>query len=83
VVRKPGAGSKTATWAVRVDFGQTVPSLFSVYPGADWQEREQWDLVGVGFSDHPDLRRLMMPETYTGHPLRRDFPPNAPYAPWR
>jgi NADH-quinone oxidoreductase B subunit len=83
VVRSPGAGSKTATWTVRVNLNQSVPSLYDVYPGADWQEREQWDLVGVAFSGHPDLRRLMMPEKFTGHPLRRDFPSDAPYAPWR
>ena len=83
VVRVPGAASRTATWVVRVDHGQSVPSLYAVYPGADWQEREQWDLVGVPFANHPDLRRLMMPEQFKGHPLRRDFPSDAPYAPWR
>jgi NADH-quinone oxidoreductase subunit C len=60
-----------------------VPTLSGVFAGADWQEREQYDLVGVPFAGHPDLRRLMMPENYTGHPLRRDFPSNAPLAPWR
>ena len=83
VVRVPGAGSKTATWVVRLEQGQSITSLYDVYPGADWQEREQWDLVGVQFSGHPDLRRLMMPEKFEGHPLRRDFPSDAPYAPWR
>jgi NADH-quinone oxidoreductase subunit C len=39
--------------------------------------------VGVVFADHPDLRRLMMPENYDRHPLRRDLPANLPYAPWR
>lgn len=82
-VRTVGQGSRLAAWAVRVAKGEPVPSLSSVYAGADWQEREQYDLVGVPFSGHPDLRRLMMPENYTGHPLRRDFPSNAPLAPWR
>ena len=53
--------------------GTPVPSLATLFAGADWQEREQCDLVGVVFADHPDLRRLMMPENYAGHPLRRDF----------
>jgi NADH-quinone oxidoreductase subunit C len=54
-----------------------------VYAGADWQEREQYDLLGVRFADHPDLRRLMLPADYTGHPLRREVPADAPCSPWR
>jgi NADH-quinone oxidoreductase subunit B/C/D len=82
-VRTVGAGSKVAAWCVRTLPGETVPTLTGVYAGAEWQEREQYDLLGVQFSGHPDLRRLMMPENYVGHPLRRDFPSNAPLAPWR
>ena len=82
-LRTVGPGSRVAAWAVRVGPGEPVPTLSAVFAGADWQEREQFDLVGVTFSGHPDLRRLMMPENYTGHPLRRDFPSNAPLAPWR
>lgn len=82
-LRTIGAGSKVAAWCVRTLPGETVPTLADVYAGAEWQEREQYDLVGVRFSNHPDLRRLMMPENYVGHPLRRDFPSNAPLAPWR
>ena len=83
VVRTVGPSSRTASWAVRLAPGQPVLTLSGVYPGADWQEREQYDLVGVPFAGHPDLRRLMMPENYTLHPLRRDVPSNAPLAPWR
>jgi NADH-quinone oxidoreductase subunit B/C/D len=83
LVRTIGAGSRLASWTVRLLPGEALPSLAGVYAGADWQEREQWDLVGVPFAGHPDLRRLMMPENYTSHPLRRDFPSNAPLAPWR
>jgi NADH-quinone oxidoreductase subunit C len=54
-----------------------------VFVGADWQEREQFDLVGVHFAGHPDLRRLMMPEDWVGHPLRRDYAIDTPHAPWR
>ena len=83
LVRTIGAGSRLASWTVRLMPGESIPSLAGVYAGADWQEREQWDLVGVPFAGHPDLRRLMMPENYASHPLRRDFPSNAPLAPWR
>lgn len=82
-LRTIGAGSKVAAWCVRTLPGETVPTLTQVFAGAEWQEREQYDLVGVTFSGHPDLRRIMMPENYVGHPLRRDFPSNAPMAPWR
>ena len=50
-----------------------VPSLIDVYPGVDLQEREAWDLYGVKFTGHPDLRRILMWEGYEGHPLRKDW----------
>ena len=50
-----------------------VPSLVPVYPGADFQEREAWDLVGIRFEGHPDLRRILMWEGFAGHPLRKDW----------
>ena len=83
LLRTVGAGSRLATWTVRLSPGEAIPSLFKLFAGADWQEREQYDLVGVVFADHPDLRRLMMPENYDRFPLRRDLPANLPYAPWR
>lgn len=51
-----------------------VPSLTGVYPGADWFERETYDLYGVLFSGHPDLRRILTDYGFDGHPLRKDFP---------
>jgi NADH/F420H2 dehydrogenase subunit C len=53
--------------------GDTVPSVTPLWAGANWPEREAYDLVGVRFSGHPDLRRIIMPEDYPHHPLRKDF----------
>jgi len=51
----------------------TIASLYSIYPGADALEREVYDLLGVAFEGHPDLSRIMMPEHWEGHPLRKDY----------
>lgn len=59
---------------VQADEETLVPSLTSVYPGADWFERETYDLYGVLFSGHPDLRRILTDYGFEGHPLRKDFP---------
>lgn len=53
---------------------QPIPSACSVYPGADWFERETWDMYGVLFTGHPDLRRILTDYGFEGHPLRKDFP---------
>ncbi len=63
-VRLRGAASETTQ----------VPSIIDVYPGADWFERECYDLYGVIFTGHPDMRRLLTDYGFDGHPLRKDFP---------
>ncbi|MBZ9675979.1 NADH-quinone oxidoreductase subunit C [Mesorhizobium sp. ES1-1] len=59
---------------LQADEETVVPSITDVFPGADWFERETYDLYGVLFSGHPDLRRLLTDYGFEGHPLRKDFP---------
>jgi len=59
---------------VMTDEDTPVPSITGVYPGADWFEREAYDLYGILFTGHPDLRRLLTDYGFEGHPLRKDFP---------
>lgn len=51
-----------------------VPSVVSIYPTADWHERETWDMFGIVFDDHPALTRILMPDDWQGHPQRKDYP---------
>lgn len=59
---------------VQVNAGQAVPTISKIWEGAGWCEREVYDLFGIVFEGHPDLRRLMMPDDWEGHPLRKDYP---------
>lgn len=51
-----------------------VPSAMPLWEGANWLEREVWDMFGITFDGHPDLRRILLPEEFTAHPLRKDYP---------
>jgi NADH-quinone oxidoreductase subunit C len=59
---------------VWVDDGEAVPSVVSVWPTADWHEREAWDMMGIPFEGHPNLTRILLDDDWEGHPLRKDYP---------
>ncbi len=58
--------------------GESLPSVVALWPNADWAEREIYDLFGIEFDGHPDLKRIQMPYDWTGHPLRKDYPLRGP-----
>ncbi|PYN99525.1 MAG: NADH-quinone oxidoreductase subunit C, partial [Candidatus Rokuibacteriota bacterium] len=68
----------------RLVAGETrCPSLVPVYRGADWMERECYDMFGVVFDGHPDLRRILLSQDWEGYPLRKDYAVDTPHAPYR
>jgi len=62
----------------KVGEGESVPSVESIWKAADWLEREVYDLFGIPFENHPDLRRILLWDGFEGHPLRKDFPVEGP-----
>ncbi len=67
-------GAPRVRLQVWADEGEPVPSVVSVWPTADWHEREAFDLMGIAISGHPNLKRILMDEDWEGHPLRKDYP---------
>jgi NADH-quinone oxidoreductase subunit C len=59
---------------IKTQTDDAVPSIVEVFPGANWYERELFDLFGINFEGHPNMTRMMMPDDWEGHPLRRDYP---------
>jgi NADH-quinone oxidoreductase subunit C len=70
-VREGATRVRVQVW---LDDGEPVPSVVSVWPTADWHEREAWDMMGIEITGHPNLVRILMDDDWEGHPLRKDYP---------
>ncbi len=70
----PTLGVKVQVKAFVSDSEPRIASVTDLFAGANWTEREVWDLYGIEFPGHPDLKRILMPDDYDGHPLRKDYP---------
>ncbi len=66
-------GKKISLKAFLAKEDPSVPSLSRILPAANWHEREAYDLMGINFTGHPDLRRILLPDDWVGHPLRKDY----------
>jgi NADH-quinone oxidoreductase subunit C len=68
------SGKRVRLKAAVPDTSPVVPTLTGLFASADWLEREAWDMFGIGFEGHPGLKRILMYEEFSGHPLRKDYP---------
>ena len=73
-VESGASGAPRVRLQVWCEDGEPVPSVVSVWPTADWHEREAWDMMGIPIEGHPNLRRILMEDDWEGHPLRKDYP---------
>jgi NADH:ubiquinone oxidoreductase subunit C len=69
-----GPSPRRVRLQIWLDEGEPVESVLSVWPTADWHEREAWDMMGVRIEGHPNLRRILLDDDWEGHPLRKDYP---------
>jgi NADH-quinone oxidoreductase subunit C len=74
LVTNTGTGERCIVKTFLNEPDLSVPSAFPLWRGADWMEREVYDMYGIEFDGHPDLRRILMPEGFVGYPLRKDYP---------
>jgi NADH-quinone oxidoreductase subunit C len=74
VLRNLGTNERLVVKAGVDDPDPELPTVVDLWPGANWMEREVFDMFGIRFSGHPDLRRILMPEEFTAYPLRKDYP---------
>lgn len=74
VVKNPQTRERLIVKAGADDPDPTLPSVYALWPGCDWMEREVFDMYGIRFEGHPDLRRILMPEGFGAYPLRKDYP---------
>ena len=74
VFRSLSHGLQLSLRVLVADEESSVPTMTTLYPSANWRERELWDMFGIKAEGHPDLRRILMPADWDGHPLRKDYP---------
>ena len=73
---------QSLTLKVNADSNNRTPSVTPIWPAANWHERESYDLYGIEYTGHPDLRRILMPSDWLGHPLRKDYKVDDPRLVW-